>query len=162
VESFNLASNAGFEQDASTGAGAPIGYTLYEGAPPSSHELVAVQRVGGSSHALRQSTTTTGPHVGLWLDPLFKVTADYYFLAAWVRSSLPQSASGRFEWFDVQNGRLPGENYPLYSNIDPGLVTQVQAVLPRAGSFRFSLFTRKADAEWDDIVLVPLHLPCGE
>jgi tetratricopeptide (TPR) repeat protein len=157
VESFNLASNAGFEQIGSNSDGATIGYNLHDGTPPSSQQLVLVQRDGALSHVLRQSNTTTGPSVGVWLKPS-KITADYYFLVAWVRSTMPQSASGRFEWFDAQGRRLPIENYPFYSSIYPEHVAQVQAVLPGAYSFRFSLFTRTADAEWDNIIIMPIHL----
>ncbi len=158
VESFNLASNAGFEQDAFEPVQAPrLATTCMTVLHLLLNNSMVVQRDGDLSHVLRQSNTTTGPSVGVWLKPS-RVTADYYFLAAWVRSSLPQSASGRFEWFDAQGGRLPVENYPLLSNIDPGHVAQVQAVLPGADSFRFSLFTRKADAEWDNIIIMPIHL----
>jgi tetratricopeptide (TPR) repeat protein len=159
METFNLASNAGFEQDLSTSTGAPTGYELYEGTPPASQQLVLVQREGVMSHVLRQSNITKGPSVGVWLMPMIKVTANYYFLAAWVKSITPQSASGRFEWFDTIGKRLPGENYPLLSNVDPGHIAQIQAVLPGAQFFKFSLFNSNVDeTDWDEILLVPIRI----
>jgi tetratricopeptide (TPR) repeat protein len=157
VETLNLASNAGFEQDNLGSVGTPIGYKLYDGTPPLSQQIVLSEREGGFSLALQQRNITEGPSVGVWLQPIIEITADYYLFGAWKKSP-DERSKGRIEWFDENMHKLQGENYTFLSDEGQSRIVDVLPVSDEVKWFRFSLFSG-SDADWDDILIVPIRIP---
>jgi tetratricopeptide (TPR) repeat protein len=165
VDAFNLAPNAGFEQDSWLGPGIPVGYQIPNWIVNSGNDnaLAMSEHDGRTSKVFKQEMNPAWQQLSIEMSPLHVQTGECFLFDGWMGGTSHTSRTSIY----VKNEKLGilDDKTPL-SQSTISLAQQhspyVLCMPDRAAWLNFTFQIDDGVVYWDDIIIIRLALPSNQ